>query len=134
MELGICPERWFRLSKARLSILSRPKFRGISPQSLLFRRSKCIKLEIFVIEGGIVPEIRLSATLRTVSLVSLPISAGISPEILFPIRSKIRRKGSEVIQSGISPEIPFQSATVKEERRVSLQIAGEMYPVMYPVR
>lgn len=38
----------------------------------------------------------------------------------------MRRKGREVIQRGISPEMFFQSATVMLERRLSLQMAGEM--------
>lgn len=57
-------------------------------------------------------------------------SAGISPDILFPTTSKILRKAKLVIHLGIWPEIPFQSARVKLDSLWSLQMKGEMEPVI----
>ena len=90
LRLRMVPLIWCPLSKARLSIPSLPKSRGRSPEIRLFRRSRCIKLDILVSDAGIVPEMRLSATFNTVNLWSLLMPAGIGPESLFPIRSKIR--------------------------------------------
>ena len=130
IELGMVPLIWFPLSKARLSIPSLPKSRGSSPEIRLFRRSRCIKLDILVCDAGIVPEMRLSAMFNIVNLWSLPMPARIGPESLFPIRSKIRRNGGDVMQLGISPEMPFQSVMMMLESRRSLQISGEIVPVM----
>ncbi|CBI16415.3 unnamed protein product, partial [Vitis vinifera] len=102
-------------------VLREPPFCPVMP---------CVKVDILVSDDGIVAEMRLSATFSTVSLWSLPMPAGIGPESLFPIRSKIRRNGSDVMQVGISPEMPFQSAIMMLESRLSLQIAGEIVPVI----
>ncbi|ESQ47798.1 hypothetical protein EUTSA_v10021794mg [Eutrema salsugineum] len=115
-------------------MVNRPKSGGITPEIWLFLRSKCIKLERLVNDFGIGPEIRLSATFKTANRCNRPMSLGIPPEIWFPIRSSVRRKGRRVMHFGISPEIPFQSAIVMAERRGRLQIAGEIRPVMKPVR
>ena len=56
--------------------------------------------------------------------------ARIGLESLFPIRSKIRRNGNDIMQLGILPEMPFQSAMMMLESQWSLQISGEIVPVM----
>jgi hypothetical protein len=71
---------------------------------------------------------------KTVIRSNRPISAGISPEIRFPIKSRILKNGKDVMQAGIGPEIPFQSEIVRLESLSSLQIEGEIEPVMYPDR
>uniref|UniRef100_A0A7C9DBU2 Uncharacterized protein n=1 Tax=Opuntia streptacantha TaxID=393608 RepID=A0A7C9DBU2_OPUST len=134
MEAGSGPLSRFPLSKARLSILSRPISLGSSPESWLFLGSKCINRSKLTMDRGIGPERLLSAKLRTARSSNRPMSSGIRPEIWFPIRSKTRRRGREVMHWGISPEIPFQSAMMILLSRSRLQIAGEIEPVMNPVR
>lgn len=133
-ETGSCPLSRFPLSKARLSILSWPILAGKVPESWLFLRSKCINRFKLTIDRGIGPERLLSAKLRTVRSLNWPISAGIRPEIRFPTRSRTRRRGSEAMQLGIEPEMPFQSASMRPLSRSRWQMAGEIEPVMNPVR
>ncbi|KAK3022619.1 hypothetical protein RJ639_045770, partial [Escallonia herrerae] len=134
-EAGIGPESLFsERSKSERRIRSFPKFIGIVPEIRLLRRSKCIKEDRLAMDRGILPVIWLSAMFNTVSRLSLPISIGISPESLFPIKSRMRRNGSDEMQEGMVPVMPFQSAIVMLESRSSLHIAGEIEPVMNPVR
>uniref|UniRef100_A0A0A0L9I9 Uncharacterized protein n=1 Tax=Cucumis sativus TaxID=3659 RepID=A0A0A0L9I9_CUCSA len=133
MEFGIEPVSSFRPSNARLNICNFPKSDGISPVIRLFLRSNCVRLPIFTIDAGILPEIAFSPRLSRVRRFKFPISEGISPLILFPTRSITRRLLSFVKHFGISPDIPFQSATTRIVRLSSLQISGEIEPVIYPV-
>lgn len=130
IDSGIGPYILLLLSNARLNILSFPKLRGIVPEIMLFRRSRCFKDDRFAKDLGIRPVSLLSAKLSTVNRLSFPISKGISPEIWFPIRSRIRRNGREVMHGGIIPEMPFQSAITMVESLFSLQMEGEIDPVM----
>lgn len=57
---------------------------------------------------------------------------GMLPEIWFPVRSSTRSEEREVMQEGISPEMDFQSAIITVVSSSSLQISGEIFPVMLP--
>lgn len=89
-----------------------------------------MRAEILTIDIGISPEIALSARFKTVRRWSFPMFPGMSPEIWFPVRSRIRSEEREVMQEGISPEMDFQSAMTMVVSSSSLQISGEMFPVM----
>nr|GEW99232.1 hypothetical protein [Tanacetum cinerariifolium] len=55
IDSGIGPVKRFRESKALLSIRSFPKFLGIVPEIMLFRRSRCFKDDRFAKDLGILP-------------------------------------------------------------------------------